>query len=247
MGGWIVFRAKKMIRNYEEYLSGIPLNRYRTLKQTLGRYKHLFCGKTVLDYGASSGLSAVALMELGAASVTGIEPELDRVEKGMRDLAMMGNHCIEIIHLQDTTNLPYRDGEFEFVLSNAVFEHIPQPRDAHLCEVWRVLHSGGYFLLTETPNKYFPKEVHTSHLWFNHWLPKEIAFHRARRNGMSNMTMERWEGSGWRGLGYYEMVRPLRGYKLIPENTRLRHRILSTLRIPASIIDPYPDWLLQKN
>ena len=158
----------------------------------------------------------------------------------------MGLHEIKLIHLEDTKSLPFSDGEFYFILSNAVFEHIPQPREAHLREVWRVLRSNGHFLLTETPNKYFPKEVHTTNLWFNHWLPKEIAFNRAKRTVRPHMTMERWEGSGWRGLGYYEMVNPLHGYKLIPENTKLRHRILSTLGIPASIINPYPDWLLQK-
>ena len=76
-----MFRATKMILNYEELLDDIQLNRYKTLKQTLSRYKHLFYEKNVLDYGASSGLSSVAMVELGAASVTGIEPELARVEK----------------------------------------------------------------------------------------------------------------------------------------------------------------------
>ena len=51
-----MFRATKMILNYEELLDDIQLNRYKTLKQTLSRYKHLFYEKNVLDYGASSGL-----------------------------------------------------------------------------------------------------------------------------------------------------------------------------------------------
>jgi hypothetical protein len=112
--------------------------------------------------------------------------------------------------------------------------------------VWRVLRPGGHLMLAETPNKYFPKEGHTTGLWFNHWLPREFAHRRAVRRGRFDPNRTDWESSGWRGLGYFELVKPISGYRLIPERTRHRHRLLSMLGIPPSLIDPGPIWVLQK-
>ena len=125
--------------NYEDHLDATQKSRHATLKRVLSRFSPLFRGKRVLDYGASSGLSAAALIELGADSVVGIEPDLTRVEQGRRILGDLDLHQIQLVHVEDTTDLSFDDGEFQFILSNAVFEHIPQPRDASLREVWRML------------------------------------------------------------------------------------------------------------
>jgi SAM-dependent methyltransferase len=47
----------------------------------------------------------------------------------------------------DGMTFPFRDGEFDSVISSQVFEHVFEP-DAHLEEVQRVLKPGGLFLLT---------------------------------------------------------------------------------------------------
>lgn len=221
--------------------------RYRTLLEALAGRQALFSGRRVLDFGASWGTSAVALAHLGAAEVVGVEPNLSRIEQGRTLIARATPEAkVSLVHTPDTAALPFVDGEFVFILANGVLEHIPQPRHRYLRELWRVLSPGGHLMISETPNKYFPKEVHTTSLWFNHWLPCGLAHRRAVRRGRFSASRTDWDSSGWRGLGYFELVRPLDGYRLISERTKLRHRILSRLGIPASLIDPGPIWVFQK-
>jgi ubiquinone/menaquinone biosynthesis C-methylase UbiE len=230
------------------------IDRYHTMLEELRPLAHLFRDKTALDFGSSSGSSACALVTLGAGQVDGVEPVAASVREGLRIVNERGfDHQIFLQHLEDTSHLPFAAEQFDFVLAQAVFEHIPQPRDAYLRELWRVLKPGGHLLIAETPNKYWPKEIHTTDLWFNHWLPERMAYKRAVRAGRSGngwpgeyKKPDNWPSSGWRGMGYFEMVRPLDNYVLIPERTRPRHRVFSALGIPASIIDPYPKWLLRK-
>ena len=226
--------------------SGVNRQRLDTLRASLASLAHYFNGREVLDFGASYALSMCALHEIGAASVVGVEPEQARVDEGLEVLARLG-HPPTLYCVEDTRHMPFEDASFDAVLANAVFEHIPQPRDAYLREVWRVLRPGGVLIINETPNKYFPKEVHTTDLWFNHWLPSSLAKRRAYRRGRYGPERIPWEYSGWRGLGYFEMVRPLTGCELIPETSRARHRLLTRLGIPASIVDPYPCWILRKH
>jgi len=221
--------------------------RYCTLLDALLTRKVLIAGHRVLDYGASWGTSSVALSRSGASEVVGVEPSASRVEQGRALVAQAAPTTrISLIHTPDTKALPFPDGEFMFVLANGVLEHIPQPRHLYIREIWRILAPGGHFMISETPNKYFPKEVHTTWLWFNHWLPREVARRRAVRRKRFDASRTDWDSSGWRGLGYFELVRGLASYRLVPERTRLRHRLLSMVGLPASLIDPGPIWVLQK-
>jgi SAM-dependent methyltransferase len=151
-----------------------------------------------------------------------------------------------LYHFSDTSCLPFKDDEFDFILANAVLEHIPQPRESYIRELWRILAKGGHMIINETPNKYFPKEMHTTGLWFNHWLPRDAAHRRAVRLGRFDPQRLDWSSSGWRGLGYFELISALGNYQLIPENSRFRHRLLTSIGFPASLFDPYPSWVLKK-
>ena len=221
--------------------------RYRTLKQTLAAHRPLFAGRRVLDFGASHGPGICALMELGAADVVGVEPVAEWVEAGQRILRAGGwGARARLIHVADTRALPFLDASFHLVLANAVLEHIPQPRGAWIRELWRVLRPGGHLLVNETPNKYLPRDVHTTGLWWVPWLPREAARRYAVARGRFRPDGE-WSSSGWRGLGYRELVRALEGpYTPVPERTRPRHRLLAALGLPASLLDPYPTWILRK-
>jgi ubiquinone/menaquinone biosynthesis C-methylase UbiE len=234
---------------FEQLLNSAPieLGRYRTLKITLSHWRYSFADQTVLDFGASSGLSISALLYHGAKSVIGVEPDQSRVADGivMLQQASLGGRAT-LLHVADTRSLPFKDECFSFVLANGVIEHISQPRDEHIRELWRLVSPGGHLMINETPNKYLPKEIHTTNLWFNHWLPKNVAYRRAVRRKRFASERTDWDSSGWRGLGYFELVAPLTDYLLIPERTRARHRILSAIRIPASILDPYPTWVFRK-
>jgi SAM-dependent methyltransferase len=146
-----------------------------------------------------------------------------------------------------SAGLPFGNEMFDFVLANGVFEHIPPPRSNYVREVWRVLKPGGCLIISESPNKYLPKDYHTTGgLWFIPWLPSRLARRYAVWRGRFGKGKD-WVTSGWRGVGYYEIVSGFSSpYKLLPERTRSRHMILTKLGLPASLLDPYPILVFQK-
>lgn len=68
-------------------------------------------------------------------------------------------------------NLPFKDGQFDVVISNHVIEHVGDHK-RHISEIFRVLKDGGTCYLA-TPNRIFPYEVHYK-LFLLHWLPNRI-------------------------------------------------------------------------
>jgi SAM-dependent methyltransferase len=75
----------------------------------------------------------------------------------------------------DALSLPFEDGAFDIVFSNAVIEHVGG-REQQRRFVEEVLRVGRRAFVT-TPNRWFPVEVHTR-LPLVHWLPDRIS-HRA--------------------------------------------------------------------
>ncbi len=72
----------------------------------------------------------------------------------------------------DACALPFGDGEFDVVFSNAVIEHVGG-REQQRALVSEALRVGRRVFIT-TPNRRFPVEVHTR-LPLVHWLPDPIA------------------------------------------------------------------------
>ncbi|GIU95978.1 MAG: hypothetical protein KatS3mg012_2435 [Gaiellaceae bacterium] len=72
----------------------------------------------------------------------------------------------------DALDLPFADGSFDIVFSNAVLEHVGD-RDAQRQFVSEALRVGRSVFLT-TPNRLFPVEVHTR-LPVVHWLPDRLS------------------------------------------------------------------------
>ena len=72
----------------------------------------------------------------------------------------------------DACALPFEDGEFDVVFSNAVIEHVGG-RERQRRLVSEALRVGRRVFLT-TPNRLFPLEVHTR-LPLVHWLPDRMS------------------------------------------------------------------------
>jgi len=72
----------------------------------------------------------------------------------------------------DACALPFADGHFDIVFSNAVVEHVGgrERQRALVAEALRV----GRSVFVTTPNRWFPVEVHTR-LPLVHWLPDALA------------------------------------------------------------------------
>lgn len=77
----------------------------------------------------------------------------------------------------DACALPFGDGDFDIVFSNAVIEHVGG-RDRQRMLVSEAIRVGRRVFIT-TPNRRFPIEVHTR-LPVVHWLPDPLS-HRAYR------------------------------------------------------------------
>ena len=95
---------------------------------------------------------------------------------GLQDGAAFRIRYPHINYIQgDACALPFVDGEFDIVFSNAVIEHVGNAARQRLF-VSEALRVGRRVFLT-TPNRRFPIEVHTR-LPFVHWFPDGLA-HRA--------------------------------------------------------------------
>jgi SAM-dependent methyltransferase len=85
----------------------------------------------------------------------------------------------------DACALPFDDGEFDIVFSNAVVEHVGD-RECQRALVSEAVRVGRRVLIT-TPNRWFPVEVHTR-LPFVHWLPDALSHPVYRALGMDFAT-----------------------------------------------------------
>lgn len=132
---------------------------------------------TVLDVGADE----VSLGEAGGESGCRTHNFLEERYPWPTRLTALGLHhgarfrerYPHVAYVQgDACALPFPDGAFDVVHSNAVIEHVGgrERQEAFVREALRV----GRRVFLTTPNRWFPIEVHTR-LPLVHWLPEPLA------------------------------------------------------------------------
>ena len=128
--------------------------------------------KRILDFGCGTGICTFAMASEGA-NLTGIDISEGRIQIAKSHYRSSYSQCnIVFMSIEDTTHLPFSDNTFDIVLCNAVFEHIlPVQRFSHFSEIARVTKQGGHVVISGTPNRFFPKDSHTSKLWLVPWMP----------------------------------------------------------------------------
>jgi len=132
----------------------------------------LTAGQRALDVGCGPGALTARLVErLGADAVAGVDPSASFVA------AARGRFPGVDVRQARAEELPFPDGAFDVVFSNAVVEHVGG-RDRQRKLVTEALRVGRRAFIT-TPNRRFPIELHTR-LPLVHWLPDEVS-HRAYR------------------------------------------------------------------
>jgi hypothetical protein len=159
-------------------------------------------GSTVLLVGISAapGIGTESLVERGLAEhadVVGlVYPEVSGPVLGLPTVR------------GDARHLPFADDAFDYVVSNAVLEHVggAAAAGAMLAEADRVARRGW---LHSTPNRRFPVETHTG-VPLLHWLPRrwrEPAFARLGRP-FPDERYHLFTGRALRLLGVPLAVRP---------------------------------------
>lgn len=90
----------------------------------------------------------------------------------------------------DARNLPFPDDSFDYVVSNAVIEHVGGPEGARLmiAESERVARRG---YLHTTPNRWFPIEPHLM-VPVLHWLPEQARSRAFAAVGFAGYTRDHY-------------------------------------------------------
>ncbi|GIV00425.1 MAG: hypothetical protein KatS3mg014_2040 [Actinomycetota bacterium] len=105
-------------------------------------------GGSLLDVGGGDGIAGEwAHFYRRFTSVVTLN--LDRGQEASGVIRVVG----------DGTAMPFRDCSFDFVLCNAVLEHVPYGRQRALADEIRRVARAGY--LVATPHKWFPIDPHT--------------------------------------------------------------------------------------
>ena len=132
---------------------------------------------TVLDVGVDEVSLGEPGGESGCTTHNVLEdgyPWPDRITAlGLHDGTRFRERYPLIPYVQgDACALPFADGAFDVVHSNAVIEHVGDRarQEAFVLEALRV----GHRVFVTTPNRWFPIEVHTK-LPLVHWLPDALA------------------------------------------------------------------------
>jgi len=118
--------------------------------------------------------------------------------------------------------LPFADGAFDVVFSNAVIEHVGS-RASQQAFVRELLRVGRAFFVT-TPNRWFPVEHHTG-IPLLHYLPASL--YRA--------TLRRTRFSYWADEGHLNMLTPRTFHSLFPPPSDARILRITTLGATSNL------------
>jgi ubiquinone/menaquinone biosynthesis C-methylase UbiE len=138
----------------------------------------------VMDYGCGMGGSSTCLARLGVGRIVGVDLVNDYAPLWRLRLAEAGfPETGTFVQAGDTAELPFRAEGFDAVFLNGLVEHLtPEERVGLLREALRLVKRGGDVFVTETPNRWFPRNSHTK-LWGSEWLPLVAAARLAARFG----------------------------------------------------------------
>jgi 2-polyprenyl-3-methyl-5-hydroxy-6-metoxy-1,4-benzoquinol methylase len=178
-----------------------------------------FAGRRILDFGCGSGASTMVLSRLlPECQIVGIELEDRLLQVARLRAEHFGRRNIQFLKSPSGDSLPPELGEFDYIMFNAVFEHLlPHERPRLLPAVWRHLRPVGVMFLNQTPYRYSLVEVHTTGgLPLINYLPDSATLWAARKFCKRVQPDETWASllrRGIRGGTVPEILRILGGKK----------------------------------
>jgi ubiquinone/menaquinone biosynthesis C-methylase UbiE len=184
-------------------------------------------GWRALDFGCGAGASSVVLARLGIGRIFGVDLVNDYAPLWRQRLAEAGFSGVgTFVQAGESFKLPFRSENFDAVFLNGVLEHLlPEERTALLREALRLVNVGGLLFISETPNRWFPRNSHNK-TWFSEWLPLPLAARYVSRFGMRGDFPRSGRTAlyrtGFRGLSLRQVRRLLGSeVELIPSDSRV--------------------------
>ena len=108
---------------YDETSFEEKVNRYK-YRLEINQLDKVIKGKTCLDLGSGHGTFSIALAELGAKSVDGIDFSEKSIEFANKSLKSRECKNKVTFSVASIYNLPYQDNSFDFIIQNGVFHHV---------------------------------------------------------------------------------------------------------------------------
>jgi len=154
-----------------------------------------FAGARMLDFGSGSGASTMLLARtFPGCEIVGVElePRLLALAEARRHFYGFGSR-VRFVASPAGDVLPPGIGRFDFVVLNAVFEHLlPDERRTLLPLLWSSLKPDGVLFVNATPSRWYPVEFHTSGLPLLAFLPDSVALRLAHRYSKRVRNSETW-------------------------------------------------------
>jgi ubiquinone/menaquinone biosynthesis C-methylase UbiE len=180
-----------------------------------------------LDFGCGAGGSSTVLARLGIGHIIGVDLVNDYAAIWRRRLDEAGYPGVgTFVQAGESLRLPFRDGSFDATFLNGVLEHrLPEERRKLLVEARRLVRVGGHLFISETPNRWFPRNSHNK-TWFSEMLPLTLAARYVARFGLrkdfptgGRTALYR---TGFRGLSVRQIKRLLgSSMSLVPSSERV--------------------------
>jgi ubiquinone/menaquinone biosynthesis C-methylase UbiE len=144
---------------------------------------------------------------MNAGKIVGMD-----IDSETLNLAKMIYSDLEFTNIEFRKNkagekLPAEIEEFDIISCNAVLEHIhPDLREKYINELQKKVKRGGYFIVSDTPNKLWLKEGHTTGIWLLNYLPFKLkcwlGSKTKRFKGVSYSQYNYWIEQGIIGVTY---------------------------------------------
>ncbi len=161
----------------KEDLEGLTRGRMNDDRRTYIPWINSFLplrGSRILEVGAGTGSSTVALAEQGA-SVVGIDI-LEPAIKVAKDKCRIFGVSAELLAVNAINYMAESRDNFDAVIFFASLEHmLPDERLKALTDAWKLIRPGGYLIVIEAPNRLWYFDGHTSRMPFFNWLPEKLA------------------------------------------------------------------------
>ena len=133
-----VAQSEKNLRNGRWHIGGANAT------EQLGRWLLLSPGDCVLDIGCGIGGPDRQIAEMFGSTVIGVDYRIERVIEATLRTTALGMQSLVRFQVADGEHLPFEDGAFDAVLSQAALHQIPD-KVGVVREALRVLRPGGRF------------------------------------------------------------------------------------------------------